>query len=169
MLESSIIGEWQNRRTPWKLSRKREKKASPGKHQETHKCCSMSSSSSSSKPVTSNLLFFTSMISLMNPTRNSSPSVGLEGDALSWVGSYISGRSQSVIVDGCMSPPLDIECGVPQGSILGPLMYIIFTNDIPDLVHDHPVSYKDHKAACQACGSTVCYVDVDCKLNAWRK
>ena len=65
---------------------------------------------------------------------------GLEGDALSWVGSYISGRSQSVIVDGCMSPPLDIECGVPQGSILGPLMYIIFTNDIPDLVHDHPVS-----------------------------
>ena len=84
---------------------------------------------------------------------------GLEDDALSWVRSYISGRSQSVIVDGCMSPPLAIDCGVPQGSILGPLMYIIFTNDIPDLAHDHNVSYKDRPAACQACGSTVCYVD----------
>ena len=77
---------------------------------------------------------------------------GLEDDALSRIGSYISGRSQSVIVDGCMSPPLDIDCGVPQRSILGPLMYIIFTNDIPDLVHDHPVSFKDQQAACQACG-----------------
>ena len=84
---------------------------------------------------------------------------GLETTALAWVKSYISERSQSVIVDGCLSPPLDIECGVPQGSILGPLMYIIFTNDIPDLVHDHPVSYKDPQPACQPCGSTVCYVD----------
>ena len=78
---------------------------------------------------------------------------------MAWVQSYLSGRSQSVIVDGCMSPPLDIECGVPQGSILGPLLYIIFTNDIPDLVHDHSVSYKDQQSLCKECGSTVCYVD----------
>ena len=83
---------------------------------------------------------------------------GLEDAALNWVSSYISGRSQSVIVDGCLSPPLDIKCGVPQGSILGPLLYIIFTNDIPDLVHDHPVSHKDTLPACK-CGTTVCYVD----------
>ena len=85
--------------------------------------------------------------------------LGLEHDAVAWVQSYLSGRSQSVIVDGCMSPPLDIECGVPQGSILGPLLYIIFTNDIPDLVHHHSVSYKDQQNLCQECGSTVCYVD----------
>ena len=38
-------------------------------------------------------------------------------------------------------------------------MYIIFTNDIPDLVHDHPVSYQNPEPACVPCGSTVCYVD----------
>ena len=62
---------------------------------------------------------------------------GLDDSALAWIRSYISGRSQSVIVDGCLSPSIDIEYGVPQGPILGPLMYIIFTNDKPDLVHDH--------------------------------
>ena len=85
--------------------------------------------------------------------------LGLQDDALAWMDSYLSGRTQSVIVDGCLSPPLDIECGVPQGSILGPLLYIIFTNDIPDLVHHHSVSHKDQPLTCQGCGCTVCYVD----------
>ena len=84
---------------------------------------------------------------------------GLEDRALSWIRSYLADRTQSVYVDGCLSPPLDIVCGVPQGSILGPLMYIIFTNDIPDLVHPHTVDYKDPKPYCKECGSTVCYVD----------
>ena len=53
---------------------------------------------------------------------------GLEEEVIQWFQSYLTGRSQSVFIDGCLSPPLDIECGVPQGSILGPLMYIIFTN-----------------------------------------
>ena len=85
--------------------------------------------------------------------------LGLEGGALQWMKSYLTARSQSVIVDGCMSPPLYVECGVPQGSILGPLLYIIFTNDVPDLVHDHSVSYKNQQNSCAECGSTVCYVD----------
>ena len=85
--------------------------------------------------------------------------LGLEEDVIQWFDSYLSGRTQSVFIDGCLSPPVGIECGVPQGSILGPLMYIIFTNDIPDLVHDHLVSYQNPEPACVSCGSTVCYVD----------
>jgi hypothetical protein len=79
---------------------------------------------------------------------------GLDEMALHWMKSYLSGCSQSVFVDGCLSPPLNVECGVPQGSILGPLLYILFTNDIPDLVHSHPISYKDPACYCHQCHHT---------------
>ena len=84
---------------------------------------------------------------------------GLEIEVTQWLESYLTGRSQSVLVDGCLSPPLMIDCGVPQGSILGPLMYIIFTNDMPDLVHNHDINFEDSQPYCPECGSTVCYVD----------
>ena len=88
---------------------------------------------------------------------------GLTEGTLSWFRSYLSGRSQAVSVDGCLSPPLELDCGVPRGSIIGPLLYILFTNDIPDLVHQHPVSFQE-PYSCQSCGSLVCYVD-DCTYS----
>ena len=84
---------------------------------------------------------------------------GMDLHSTNWVGSYLSSRSQVVMVDGCFSPPLNITCGVPQGSILGPLLYILFTNDIPDIVHHHPVDYLAPAPHCHDCGSTICYVD----------
>ena len=84
---------------------------------------------------------------------------GLDENAVEWCRSYLLGRYQSVLIDGKMSPPVAIQFGVPQGSILGPLLYIIYTNDIPDLVHNHPVRYQSPHPACTPCGSTVCYVD----------
>ena len=84
---------------------------------------------------------------------------GLEEEGILWFKSYLTGRTQSVLIDDCLSPPLEIECGVPHGSLLGPLIYIIFTNDIPDLVHDHAVSFLNPEPACVPCGSTVCCVD----------
>ena len=61
---------------------------------------------------------------------------GLDGKIMELIQSYLHNGYQSVIIDGCLSPSLRINCGVPQGSILCPLMYVMFTNHIPDIVHD---------------------------------
>ena len=55
---------------------------------------------------------------------------GIRGILLKWFESYLTDRSQYVIYDGVKSETRSIECGVPQGSILGPLHFIISMNDI---------------------------------------
>ena len=77
--------------------------------------------------------------------------MGLDESALSWVGSYLSKRKQSCYVDGEMSTPLKLfDCGVPQGSIGGPLLWLCFTCDQPDVVHNHPVNGLALDRGCQA-------------------
>ena len=57
-------------------------------------------------------------------------SYGVRGSMLKWMESYLTDRSQYVVFDGKGSETHGIKCGVPQGSILGPLLFIISVNDI---------------------------------------
>ena len=85
---------------------------------------------------------------------------GFEADAYLWISSYLSERTQQVYIDGAMSDPLDVTVGVPQGSILGPLLYIIFTNDLPESVHKHLAKNDSFfNSDCKQCGSMCCYAD----------
>ena len=55
---------------------------------------------------------------------------GIRGVANDWFRSYLSDRSQYTLVNGTKSTPLTISCGVPQGSILGPILFLVYINDI---------------------------------------
>ena len=55
---------------------------------------------------------------------------GFRGPCHAWISDYLSSRSQSVFIDGTLSSSRLIKFGVPQGSILGPLLFILFINDI---------------------------------------
>lgn len=63
--------------------------------------------------------------------------VGISGKALDWFNSYLSGRSQRISVDGIVSNRFDLEHGVPQGSCLGPLLFIIYTSKLFEIIDRH--------------------------------
>ena len=58
----------------------------------------------------------------------------VQGSLLSWLTDYLTDRTQFSVVNGHHSSVLNVTCGIPQGSVLGPTLFALYTNDLPRAV-----------------------------------
>ena len=63
-------------------------------------------------------------------------SLGIGGTVIEWYKSYLSGCGQRISVHGCTSERFNLDCGLPQGSCLGPFMFSIYTSSLLSIVQD---------------------------------
>ena len=68
---------------------------------------------------------------------------GIKGNLHRWFTSYLTDRRQRVVVDGCHSDWKTVDAGVPQGSVLGPFLFLLFINDIVDYVSNKIKLFAD--------------------------
>jgi len=66
---------------------------------------------------------------------------GIDGQALKWFRLYLADRWQAVVVNGSCSATSPVDCSVPQGSVLGPLKFISYTEDVTLIFDRHGVSH----------------------------
>ncbi len=91
--------------------------------------------------------------------------VGIQGTVLSWFRSYLTKRFQIVSTQGTHSKQIELCCGVPQGSVLGPILFILYTQPLTSVILKHPVShmlYADDTQVYKSFGFNDCLSSILC-------
>ena len=69
--------------------------------------------------------------------------VNVKGKICHWIADFLRNRTQQVSVNGCLSSCFNVTSGVPQGSVLGPILFVIYVNELPKLVNSTMKMYAD--------------------------
>ena len=69
---------------------------------------------------------------------------GIEVGIIDWIEQWLTGRRQRVVVDGEVSNWKSVLSGVPQGSVLGPLLFLIYINDLDDNITSNVLKFADY-------------------------
>ena len=76
---------------------------------------------------------------------------GIGGNVISIIEQFLTSRRQRVKIDGSFSEYVNVVSGVPQGSVLGPLLFVIYTADLFDVVENRLVNYADDSTLFSIC------------------
>ena len=87
---------------------------------------------------------------------------GITGNALDWFRSYLTGRIQRVVIEDSVSVDQELDFGVPQGSVLGQIIYCMYTKPVSDIIQRHGLSHHSYT------DDTQLYMTMDHSNNDWR-
>ena len=95
---------------------------------------------------------------------------GIRGNALSWIRAFLGNRSQTVVLEGEESGSVPVTSGVPQGSVLGPILFLVYINDLPEELSSQVRLFADDMAMYLTVGGSddekVLQQDLD-RLSVW--
>ena len=104
----------------------------------------------------------------LGPLMKQLEAFGIVGTPLKWFESYMSGRSQSVVWNNSVSSSINLTHGVPQGSILGPLLFLVMVSELPRYVTDGVCDNVSTSMMCYANDSTL-YASSKCEISPQRE
>ena len=90
---------------------------------------------------------------------------GIRGNLHKWISNFLHGRTQRVIIDGSFSEWLPVSSGVPQGSVLGPLLFLMYINDIGEGISSNIKLFADNLIMYTEIKNTTCHRKFQSDLN----
>lgn len=94
---------------------------------------------------------------------------GIRGCTLQWIESFLTDRKQRVLVEGLSSNIVDVNSGVPQGTVMGPLLFLAYINDLPEVVQSNVKLFADDCLVYRTICSTSDTVQLQQDLSALEK